>query len=385
MVTPITFMWNIIQICNGFSSNSFYRDFFVELHHLGLKQTIIAPIRSKTQFKQNNIELRNFRVLYPFIVRSIWDRVFFRRKLRKTIQYVTNNVDLSSLNFCHAHTLFSDGGVAYELNKKYGVPYIVAVRNVDVNYFLRYAFFLRKYGLEILEHALKVVFISNVYPSYLKNYYPNWFKNNRSKIAFISNGVNDFWIKNLNKKKMLGSQGFKLIYFGDFNSNKNIESIIFSVKRLRSLGIDISLKAIGLGRNNEQKHYVSFLQSLAKEDNFCLVSAMTKEHLLKELQVADAFIMVSHMETFGLAYVEALSQGLPIIYTRGQGIDETFPDGFVGKATSSNDIDEICEAILYVKRSYDILVENISQISFEQKFSWSGIAKSYYDIYAGFF
>ncbi len=378
-------MWNVMHICNGFSSNSLFKDFFVELHQLGLKQTVVAPIRSITQFQRNNLELSNCKVLYPFIIRSVWDRVFFRRKLRKTVQYVTSNVDLSSLDFCHAHTLFSDGGVAYELNKKHGIPYIVAIRNVDVNYFLRYAIFLRKYGLEILDHALKVVFISNAYPSYLKSYYPNWFKNNRSKIAFISNGVNDFWIKNLNRKKALELQDFKLVYIGDFNSNKNIESIIFAVKRLRSMGLDISLKAIGLGRSNEQKHYVSFLQSKAKEDYICLAPAMTKEHLLREMQVADAFIMVSHTETFGLAYVEALSQGLPVIYTKGQGIDDTFPDGFVGKAASSDDIDEICEGILYVKKNYDILVENISQISFEQKFAWSGIAKSYYDIYAGFF
>lgn len=40
--------------------------------------------------------------------------------------------------------------------------------------------------------------------------------------------------------------------------------------------------------------------------------------------------MPSHKETFGLVYAEAMSQGLPIIYTKNQGFDGQFPDGYVG-------------------------------------------------------
>ena len=40
------------------------------------------------------------------------------------------------------------------------------------------------------------------------------------------------------------------------------------------------------------------------------------------------FCLPSHAETFGLVYVEAMSQGLPIIY-EGQGFDKQFQDGEV--------------------------------------------------------
>ena len=34
----------------------------------------------------------------------------------------------------------------------------------------------------------------------------------------------------------------------------------------------------------------------------------------------DIYVMPSIIETFGLVYAEAMSQGLPVIYTRGQGL-----------------------------------------------------------------
>lgn len=55
---------------------------------------------------------------------------------------------------------------------------------------------------------------------------------------------------------------------------------------------------------------------------------------------SDIFVMVSHSETFGLVYIEALSQGLPILYTRGQGIDGTLKEK-IGEAADSYDENSI--------------------------------------------
>jgi len=47
--------------------------------------------------------------------------------------------------------------------------------------------------------------------------------------------------------------------------------------------------------------------------------------------------MPSITETFGLVYAEALSQGLPVLYTRGQGFDRQFEEGEVGYAVDCFD------------------------------------------------
>src|SRR5690606_32772754 len=67
-----------------------------------------------------------------------------------------NNIDFSEIKMIHAHTWYSDGGVAYLLSKKYNIPYITAVRNTDLNVHYKYLLHHRKFGKEILKNANKV-------------------------------------------------------------------------------------------------------------------------------------------------------------------------------------------------------------------------------------
>ena len=69
------------------------------------------------------------------------------------------------------------------------------------------------------------------------------------------------------------------------------------------------------------------------------------ENFIKYFIESDIFVMPSRYETFGLVYVEALSQGLPVIYTRGQGFDGQIPDGEVGYSVKCNDVNEIAEKL----------------------------------------
>ena len=45
-----------------------------------------------------------------------------------------------------------------------------------------------------------------------------------------------------------------------------------------------------------------------------------KSELLGIYRSSSIFIMPSTGETFGLVYIEALSQSLPVIYTKGDGV-----------------------------------------------------------------
>ena len=59
----------------------------------------------------------------------------------------------------HAHSLYSNGGVAYETYKRFNIPYIVAVRSTDIEYMNIFPY-LNEYACEILFHASKVIYIS---------------------------------------------------------------------------------------------------------------------------------------------------------------------------------------------------------------------------------
>jgi glycosyltransferase involved in cell wall biosynthesis len=89
--------------------------------------------------------------------------------------------------------------------------------------------------------------------------------------------------------------------------------------------------------------------------------------------------MPSKYETFGLVYIEALSQGLPIIYTNGQGVSGYFKNGTVGYGVKPNNVTDIADKIELIMNNFDSM--SLNSPKFAQEFSWDNIAKEYLDIY----
>ena len=79
---------------------------------------------------------------------------------------------------------------------------------------------------------------------------------------------------------------------------------------------------------------------------------MHKDELLKEYRLNDIFVMPSKTETFGLVYAEAMSQGMPIIYTKNQGFDGQFCEGYVGYHVKYNDYRYIAKKISRIYSEY---------------------------------
>ena len=65
------------------------------------------------------------------------------------------------------------------------------------------------------------------------------------------------------------------------------------------------------------------------------------------------FLLPSRAETFGMVYLEAMSRGLPVLYTRGQGFDGQFPEGEAGFAVDPGDPRGIARAALAALEGYE--------------------------------
>ena len=102
-----------------------------------------------------------------------------------------------------------------------------------------------------------------------------------------------------------------------------------------------------------------------------------KDRLSEVMRSCALFAMTSIHETFGLVYVEALSQNLPVVYTKGQGIDGFFDDS-VGIGVNALSVDETAEAIRSILENHDRYSN--SSVSFPD-FEWANIARKYESIY----
>jgi glycosyltransferase involved in cell wall biosynthesis len=105
-----------------------------------------------------------------------------------------------------------------------------------------------------------------------------------------------------------------------------------------------------------------------------------KEELINIYRHNDIFVLPSINETFGLVYAEAMSQGLPVIYTKGQGFDGQFKDGEVGYAVRYDSSKDIYEAVIKICHKYN----EISRMCVENagRFNWNKISVEYFQIYS---
>ena len=306
------------------------------------------------------------------------DRFFFFYKQRKIINSLKKCVDIDDehIDLIHAYTLFSDGNVAYSIYKEKGIPYVVAIRDTDINDFLKLKPFLLPRGIEILRNAKKIYFLSPAYKKKIlkKIIHSKFYAEIEKKIVIQPNGIDDFWFQNTsNRRKTLNDKKINIVCVAQIVKRKNIPIVQKSIDLLNDEGWNIHLTIIGKSVDKV------LLKHLIKNSNTTYIDAIPKEKLIKYYQDSDIFVLASLTETFGLVYAEAMSQALPVIYTKGQGFDEQFEEGTVGFHVNPLSVKSISEAIKNVYLNYSNQSYNCTLLC--KKFQWDSICKKYIDAY----
>lgn len=361
----------VLHINSNYILTSLHQKMIENLNSDILDNYVFSPIYNKR--KGVILPKGNVKVVECF---HKWHRYFFNIKQSNIIRAAEKNYDIKSMKCLHAYTLFTDGNCARMLAKKYNVPYCVAVRNTDVNEFFKKRFLLRKRGIRILADAQCIFFLSDTYRDTVYNkYIPHkMIPTLEEKTVIIPNGIDDFWIKNSEQGKREKTEVVRLIYAGRIDRNKNIPSIQKAMEVLRNNGIESELTVVG--RVEDKKVF----ETIKCNPNTIYYPSMDKEKLMQLYRENDIFVMPSHTESFGLVYPEAMSQGLPVIYTEGQGFDGQFPEGVVGYHVKADSIDSIAEGIKKVLENYDQISARC--VLCAAKFNWQDICKRYEAIYS---
>ena len=305
-----------------------------------------------------------------------WDRLIFEYKQKKIIKGLETNISAADFDLIHAYTLFTDGNCARKLSRKYGIPYVVAVRNTDVNNFFRWMPHLRRRGVQIMRDASAVFFLSEAYRKQVfEKYIPKkYWTEIEKKTHIIPNGIDAFWLENsptIDKK--LDVNDIKLVYAGRIDKNKNIPTTQKAMEILREQGYGVTLSVVGKIQDKNE------FQIIEKDRYTTYYPAMPKEKLIDVYRDSDIFVMPSFTESFGLVYAEAMSQGLPVVYSRGQGFDNQFPEGVVGYHVDAIDPKSVAEGIEKVINSFAAIKERT--VNSAAKFNWDDISKRYVEIY----
>ncbi len=367
----------ILHICNDFCGSKVHANLYAELDKQGIRQTVYTYFRDPSLKDKNKFEAQNTDFIYRSIL-STHHRVLYGKKISDVYADLKEQLsnELSNFNLIHATTLFSDGAVAHRAYKEYGIPYIVTVRNTDINEFLSYAPHTWLTGIKVLKDARKIIFISKA----LKEKFCRHFliktilKEIEDRFVIQPNGIDAFWLDHVQRRPV--QENHNVIYVGRFDYNKNVIKLCKSVLEIRQEYPDVQLHLIG-----GDGHYTEKIKDLANKNPETIVyhGKIYDKAILKNIySKCSVFAMPSYHETFGLVYLEALSQHLAIIYTKGQGIDGML-DKKVGESVRASSKEDIKRAISKIFRHRNNYLA-AEVVDFGQ-FRWDTIASRYIELY----
>lgn len=371
-------MIKVLHINSNFLTSRLHENLLDRLETENIHNTVYMPIKSETE--KNFLYESKHEVYHPVAFKDM-DKYIFSYKQRKIIKKLHEILNAEKFDVMHAHTLFTDGNVAYELNRRYDIPYVVTVRGyTDIDSFFKLRVNLRRRGRQILKHASQIIFLSETNRSDLLTQYihDETLKEeilNKSRI--VPNGIDDYYFENQGEPKILDkNKPIRFIEVGKVMPLKNGLGSIEGINTFTKMtGLEAELTFVG---NIVDKNYAEKIKE-AGGDLVTYHEPVPMEDLVEIYRQHDIFIMPSFSETFGLVYPEAMSQGLPVLYTKGQGFDGQYEDGHVGYPVFADNPHDIAKKIQLIVSNYDEISKNA--VEAYKKFNWDNLSKNYISIY----
>ncbi len=277
---------------------------------------------------------------------NYWTPFWFNIKRKQPALLTSFPSDLLIIAHMPSGILFAD---------KLGLPFIAGIHNSDLEILTKplYKFHFKKRLENALKNAKAIACRSFVIRDKLLRLYPEF----ESKTFTVPSGIDENLIVPFSEwtRENQSSSDFppvKVLTCANLKKRKNIDKVIEACKGLESF----ELTVIGDGKERKK------LEKLDKNVKF--TGRLSHVDVLTKMRESDVFILPSIGETFGMVYLEAMSQGCITVCTKDDGIAGIIKDGENGFLTLpiSN---EIRKTLLKIKNMDDDSLKTIRYNSFQ--------------------
>lgn len=260
-----------------------------------------------------------------FRFRNVSARLSKRHNLflpRRLLAWVREH--LREFDVVHLHDYFTYQNVIVgKWCRRYGVPYViqphgVAVPPPDQRLYLVKLAFGALWGRALLRGARTIIAVSEVESAKLDRYLPDC----RAKIAVVHNGLR--FAAELADPGARDSLGLKatdrvILSLGRLHHTKGFDRLIRGFARL--VARDDRYRLLIAGSDNGGEGALrELIEQLGLRDRVHLLGLVLGADKARAFAVADVFALLSRYESFAIAVVEALSQGLPVLLSRDVGV-----------------------------------------------------------------
>lgn len=180
-----------------------------------------------------------------------------------------------------------------------------------------------------------------------------------------------------------------VLYVGRIEPLKNVDTLIAAVHQLQGRVDNLKLLIVGGtrgGGDSETRQELLRLEALVRdlglEDMVEFYGPAPQQELPSFYQAADVSVVPSHYESFGMAALEAMACGTPVVASRVGGLKSSVRDGNTGFLVSVGDVETFAARIERVLADKDLAVKmSINAARTARRYSWRKVAESNLDVY----
>ncbi len=219
----------------------------------------------------------------------------------------------------HAHKLTFEGLAALKLSQALNVPYVCSARGEAETKTLKYLPFYFNLFRDAANKAEAIYLVSAWVRELLQRKLaiaddkfvplPNFVQLPQARTSFHYNPNRLICLAHLEVYK-----------------KKGVPELLAALARIRGDHPDVHLEIYGRTPDDAVAEIKGLIASLNLDRHVTIASQIPHADMMARLPDYAGMVLVSKNETFGMAYAEALYCGVPIIFSRGTGIDG-FVDG----------------------------------------------------------
>lgn len=168
-----------------------------------------------------------------------------------------------------------------------------------------------------------------------------------------------------------------LCHVSNFRKVKRIEDVVRVFDKVQKV---IPSKLLLVGDGPERHNIELLCDELGLNENVLMLGNLRKT--IDVLKISDLFLLTSETESFGLAALEAMASGIPVISSNTGGIPEVNTNGVSGYLSEVGDVDDMAKNAIHILKSEETLNEfkknaRLSALAFDL----SRILPAYEDLY----
>lgn len=253
----------------------------------------------------------------------------------------------------HAHYIFPSGLLALIFKKVFRSKVVITSHGGDINQMPNKGKVIYQLTKKILQKADAIIAVGEeLQAQMIQNFHVP-----EEKLTVLNMGVNrNIFTPKISKEKKehfnLSNKNFYLLFVGNLIREKGVLDLLEAYALLKRKYPFIKLHLIGATIDEAFNDQLEKVIEEKQLGGVTFHSPMGQEQLAQWMHAADAFVLPSHMEGFGLVALEAMSTHTPVIGTNVGGLKYLLKDG---------------AGVLVEKENPKALAEGIEQVLIDEK------------------